>query len=52
MRISVYPEDMKCLKLDLSVEASWTYSREGNESCSEKHFPDTDEVVTEFMFEF
>lgn len=30
--VSVYPEDMDCLKSDLSVEVSWSYAGERNES--------------------
>lgn len=52
LSVFVYPQDMDCLKLDLSVEVSWSYAGEGNGSYSEKYLPGTAEVITGFMFEF
>lgn len=42
---------MDFLKLDLSVETSWNYAGEGNQSYSEKYLLGTDEVIARFMFE-
>lgn len=40
-----YLEDIDFLKLNLSVEKSWNYAGEGNESYSEKYLLGTDEVI-------
>lgn len=51
LNVFFYLEDMDFLKLDLSVETSWNYAGEGNQSYSEKYLLGTDEVIARFTFE-